>query len=248
MLKPILFNTEMVDAILAGRKTATRRIVKPNTSWGLELLGGQDTRLTSDDVELICDPPCAVGDVLWVRETWSLIPCIECCVAETDCERDKPDVLETADASTEGCFIYRANGEVPGYDVDRICWSPSIHMPKQAARIFLRVTEVFPKRLQESINATKLPIRELSQEGIKIGNECEECLETYGSPCCIDDESECGTLDDPREEFAELWDSTIRKDRLAAEGWAADPWVWVIRFERVSRLAAMEADPSLCVE
>jgi hypothetical protein len=223
-VKPILFNTEMVDAILEGRKTATRRVIRWERDNVIKVASARGKlfgSLPEDELipeTLLCwyfdkvlPPPYQVGDVLWVRETWSLIPCIECCVAETGCERDKPDVLETADAITEGCFIYRANGEAPGYDVDRICWSPSIHMPKQAARIFLRVTEVFPNRLQEIDGAGLL------EEGI--------------SRSLLFD----GPVRRAFDEFQRLWDSTIRKDRLAAEEWAADPWVWVIRFERCER-------------
>ena len=248
MLRPILFNNEMVQAILEGRKTATRRIVKPNTSWGLELLGGKDTRLTSDDVELICDPPCAVGDVLWVRETWDFLPCIVCRPNSECCEiyPDPPDQMETADGLADGCFLYKADCDSPlAWEEDGHKWRPSIHMPKQAARIFLRVTEVFPERLRESFDEASLPMRELAAEGILIYEDCKRCLQRdrRDGACLI-----CGKSDQPRWEFSRLWDSTIRKDRLAAEGWAADPWVWVIRFERVSRLAALEADPSLCVE
>lgn len=211
MLKPILFNTEMVRAIQEGRKTATRRIVKPNTSWGLELLGGQDTRLTSDDVELICDPPCAVGDVLWVREAWAFWPCVVC---HSECEcceiaPDPPDKMETADGLTDGCFLYRADGDMP----DGYKWSPSIHMPKQAARIFLRVTEVFPERLWEIDEAGAIA------EGLYKGWKQTEEMTPAGSA---------------RQAFMWLWQHLTRKGPVV-QSWAANPWVWVIRFERCER-------------
>lgn len=103
-------------------------------------------------------------------------------------------------------------------------------MPRDAARIFLRVKAVYPARLQESVNVSPRPIKEIEAEGIPIDEECQECVKTYGWPCCIDEESECGLLDDQRGKFADLWDSTIPKKRLDKQGWAADPWVWVIRF------------------
>lgn len=191
MEKPILFNTEMVQAIWARRKTVTRRLANRTNNRGMIL------------------KPYEVGDVLWVRETWALRPCIECPYDE-DCERDKPDVLETTDAITEGCWLYRADGENPYYDPDRICWRPSIHMPKAAARIFLRVTGVRREKLQAITD------EEARDEG--CGTRY-----TYYKP---------GVL---RAAFAELWDSTVPRGRLDREGWAANPDVWEIRFERCER-------------
>ena len=234
MLRPILFNTEMVRAIREGRKTATRRIVKPNTSWGLELLGGQDTRLTSDDVELICDPPCAVGDVLWVRETWTFWPCVLC---QKECEcceiyPDPPDQMETADGLTDGCYLYRADGEL----LDGHKWSPSIHMPKQAARIFLKVKSVYPAKLQESFLYRPSPVREFAGEGLKFSETCLHCQGVhYATPCEENNEINCIDLLLIKSKFERLWDSTVPKGRRDREGWAANPWVWVIRFERCER-------------
>lgn len=187
MEKPILFNTEMVQAIWARRKTVTRRLANRTNNRGMIL------------------KPYEVGDVLWVRETWALRPCIECPYDE-DCERDKPDVLETKDAITEGCWLYRADGENPYYDTDRINWSPSIHMPKAAARIFLRVTEITCENLRDITDA------EARAEGL-------------GDPAGI---YQFGAL---RGMFADLWDSTVPRGRLDRDGWAANPGVWVIRFE-----------------
>lgn len=214
MIRPILFNTEMVQAIQAGRKTVTRRLVKD-----------------------LSRPPYETGDVLWVRETWAFWPCITCgapCVSNPKAGLvaqfgRRPDTLETADGLTEGCFLYRADGEAPVFPGGHI-WRPSIHMPKQAARLFLRVKAVYADRLQESVNVSPRPIKEIEAEGVPIDEECQECVKTYGWPCCIDEESECGLLDDQRGKFADLWDSTIPKDKLETAGWAADPMVWVIRF------------------
>lgn len=213
-IKPILFNTEMVRAIQEGRKTVTRRILKGDK------------------------PPFERGDILWVRETWAFWPCITCgepCVNSgiysNPMYGKAPETMETADGLTEGCFLYRADGEAPVFPGGHI-WRPSIHMPKAAARIFLRVTGVVPQRLRESFDEASLPMRELAAEGIPIYEDCKRCLQRdrRDGACLI-----CGKYYQPRWEFSRLWDSTIRKDRWAAEGWEANPWVWVIRFEQIEK-------------
>ena len=193
-MKPILFNTDMVLAILDGRKTQTRRVVKPRHGGHLELhddVGGV-TRLCERDGPLCrgLKPPYEPGDILWVRETW--------------CANNNPH------SDNCGGFEYRADYE-GALCQDLISWHPSIHMPRKAARIFLRVKEVFPERLQEIDGAGLL------KEGI--------------SRSLLFD----GPVRRAFDEFQRLWDSTIRQDRRAAEGWAANPWVWVICFERCSK-------------
>ena len=240
MLKPILFNTEMVRAIQEGRKTVTRRTAKPlcghkercdGAPWdkmrffvspltGAVYYEDCQRQVTVDGRVIVA--PYKYRDILWVRETWG-------------------DYSE-CDPSGQGAnyYLYRADfpdeaetGIFPDgtiYDLPR--WKPSIHMPKQAARIFLRVTEVVPKRLQESFDEASLPMRELAAEGIPIYEACNRCLQRdrRDGVCLI-----CGKYGQPRWEFSRLWDSTVRKDRRAVEGWAADPWVWVVRFERCER-------------
>ena len=153
-IKPILFNSEMVRAIQEGRKTVTRRIRKGDK------------------------PPFERGDILWVRETWAFWPCITCgepCVNSgiysNPMYGKAPETMETADGLTEGCFLYRADGEAPVFPGGHI-WQASIHMPKAAARIFLRVTEIVPQRLRESFDEASLPMRELAAEGIPIYEDC----------------------------------------------------------------------------
>ena len=210
MIKPILFNTDMVRATLDGYKNTTRRICKGDK------------------------PPCEVGDLLWVRETWDFLPCITC--MERDCLL-KPAVYEDAEAITEGCWLYRADS-LNALIMNCHNWRPSIHMPKQAARIFLRVTEVSAQRLRESINGVKKPAKALRDEGIQIYEACENCIRSGAErtcPCSKGVAAAENILDQPRWEFAQLWDSTIPKGRLARDGWEANPWVWVIRFERCER-------------
>ena len=137
--KPILFNTEMVRAILEGRKTQTRRIIKPqptNPRWNnIGWLGWDDGH------GYRMKPPCEAGDVLWVRETWS-----------THYDGIHDDLQ----------FCYKADGTdlksecLPG-ECNR--WWPSIHMPKEAARIFLKVKDVRVERLRDMNDS------DLSNEG-----------------------------------------------------------------------------------
>ena len=186
-MKPILFNTEMVQAIQAGRKTETRRLIRRNKHGYLI-------------------KPYEEGDVLYVREAWDFLPCITC--MDKNCQW-KPDVLETAEEITEGCFLYRADGGNPVF-INGHNWRPSIHMPKQAARIFLKVTSVRYQDLQDITD------EEARNEG------CGERRSFYKP-------------DTLRKRFAELWDSTVPKGRRDRDGWAANPDVWVIRFERVGK-------------
>ena len=136
------------------------------------------------------------GDILWVRETWQFIPCIDCRLCIHGGCRDTPVTYEDKDSVSEGCFVYRADYPEP----DRLYWHPSIHMPRQAARIFLRVTGVRVERLQDIDDDGVL------SEGLEIG-----------AP------------------FDELWNRTVKPKDRPLYGWEANPWVWVIGFERISR-------------
>lgn len=213
--KPILFNTDMVRAIQGGRKTVTRRVIKfdPNLpiaqdKYGIwhycDMVGNL---LPSEEIPE--DKPLyQVGDILYVRKTWA------------------------AWSRTFGIaptLHYKADGE----DLPGVKWRPSIHMPKETARVFLRVTDVHMERLQDSFFKIGSTIFALLREGVDIGEHCRECIDTYGSPCCIDDESECGMLDEVRGDFSDLWNSTVKESDIYKYGWAANPRVRVIEFERI---------------
>ena len=195
-IKPILFNTEMVRAILDGRKDATRRIVKgfipDDAVWGYTAFtpkGYISCRGTFADGygEKFFKLPCEPGDILYVRETWKKAP--------------------------NGYYYYEDRKRNDIADVTK--WKPSIHMPKEAARIWLRVTDVRVERLQE---ITEVGIR---KEGIEVNpNECAGKFDFI---------SELFLL------FQRLWDSTIKKSELDRYGWDANPWVWVIEFERCGK-------------
>lgn len=208
-MKPILCNTEMVRAILEGRKTQTRRVIKPQPAGRLAFCSmsykagtwsypgdttyqywGDEWRvpegLSKDERMRHWTPPCNTGDILWVREAW------------------------TAYSRTYGevpHIIYRADGNPP----KKVKWHPSIHMPRKAARIFLRVTDVRVERLQDITTVG------LQHEGILPPG--------YLSQFAI-------MTSDCFERWRDLWDSTIKKADLDRYGWEANPWVWVISFER----------------
>ena len=115
-------------------------------------------------IKCLCDAPCEPGDALWVRETWQFIPCIDCRLYVHGGCRDTPVTYEDKDSVSEGCFVYRADYPEP----DRLYWHPSIHMPRQAARIFLRVTGVRVERLQDIDDDGVL------SEGLEIGAPFDE--------------------------------------------------------------------------
>lgn len=192
-IKPILFNTEMVRAILDGRKTCTRRIVKPQPTahYGAQCI----------------KPPYQPGDILYVRETWERFECWNCEGDERgNCPKEpKKSVLD----KTCGCYMYRATDEISG-DAK---WHPSIHMPKEAARIWLKVTDVRVERLQEITAESAL---------------------TEGADKYIHAN---GTLNEDQTitSFIGIWNSTIKKSDLDRYGWDANPWVWVIEFERCEK-------------
>lgn len=211
-VKPILFNTEMVRAMLEGRKTCTRRVVKPQPksnlcytfagggcgTWGYPSpsaheIWGEEYKLpddiTKDDLEKQWNPPCHTDDILYVRETW--------CSAY-----DGEKYFYLADKLTN-----REERSLLNYD--DVKWHPSIHMPKEAARIWLKATDVRVERLQE-ITETQA-----QAEG------CNSGLLT--GPCTA------------RGQFENLWNSTIKKPDADKYGWSANPWVWVIEFERCEK-------------
>lgn len=231
-IKPILFNTEMVRAILEGRKSCTRRIVKPQQLIGMlpdKCKNGAPEEFLKEKklmfkpycdmtgIELIntaYKAPYQPGDILYVRETWEHF---ECCCCEGDehrnCYREPQQSVLNKSC---GCYMYRATDEIYG----DARWHPSIHMPKEAARIWLKVTDVRVERLQECGKGWCLDIE---KEGIV----------TPQDPILyINDDAFHKAL---REEFQKLWDSTIKKSDLDRYGWNANPWVWVIEFERCKK-------------
>lgn len=227
-IKPILFHTEMVRAILEGRKSCTRRLVKPQPDGKHTFPLGFVTDST-EKKEVGCfgfgidecggsikyvKPPYQPGDILYVRETWERFECWNCDGDERgNCPKEpKKSVLN----KTCGCYMYRATDEISG-DAK---WHPSIHMPKEAARIWLKVTNVRVERLQEC------------GEGWCIDIEKEGIATPQDPILYISDDAFHDAL---RMESQKTWDSTIKKSDLDRYGWNANPWVWVIEFERCDK-------------
>lgn len=207
-IKPILFNkqigTEMVRAILDGRKDATRRIVKgfipDDAVWGYTAFtpkGYISCRGTFADGygEKFFKLPCESGDTLYVRETWCGLP-----------------ANEAGHMRGHTIYYYKADGELrpKGW---RGTWHPSIHMPKEAARIWLKVTDVRVERLQEIT---------------EVQAQAEGCNSGLLTGACT-----------ARGQFEDLWNSTVKKSNLDRYGWDANPWVWVIEFERCEKPTEM---------
>ena len=230
-IKPILFNTEMVRANLEGRKSCTRRIVKgfiPNdANWGYTAFtpkGCISCRGTFADGygEKFFKLPCEPRDILYVRETWQCWRAHRYeATADIRFRAGGDDVrLQFANGNTDSInrldydsFVHKwfsHNGE----------WKPSLFMPKEAARIFLKVTDVRVERLQE-----------IDEDGAKAEGISEEWACDWWKPTYYDPDS--GGYPKYRDAFAfELWDSTIKKSDIDRYGWDANPYVWVIEFER----------------
>lgn len=221
-IKPILFNTEMVRAILDGRKTCTRRICKDANEYTAPDMDFYNADKRTYAVHNFADkkhteqlsiaertcPICPV-DVLYIRETW-----MEECgkyYYRADFDSDYLDPCETLSGGYPA--ICRNH---PGCDgclatSTRIHWHPSIHMPKEAARIWLKVTDVRVELLQE------ITSEQIGREGVEV---------EY--PHVLNGEEK-------RYAFSTLWNSTIKKSDLDRYGWDANPYVWVIEFERCEK-------------
>lgn len=210
--KPILFNTEMVKAILDGRKTVTRRLVKnpPNNVYSGRCALGAGLFDEATHIRIV-EPPFKIGDILYVRETFTEEDKGRY-YYRADFDSDLMDPCETLSGGYPAECRHR-NCDTCSAGPWRIRWKPSIHMPKEAARIFLRVKNVRVERLQD-ITADECPM-----EGVWPLASCTVGeRDTYY-----------------RSKFAELWDSTIKPADMDTYGWEANPWVWVIKFEKISK-------------
>ena len=230
--KPILFNTEMVKAILEGRKTVTRRAAfladdfrKFHTSLypdGWWFRGRVFRNRTSAERYLLhTEKMCryAKGDILYVRETWTREG--KSYFYRADFESDYLDPCETLSGGYPAECRYYPGCEGCTREKKRIRWRPSIHMPKEAARIFLRVTDVRVERFQDITE----------KQAVSEGFEpvlCSNC-DGYGCPDCAGS----GCSEPALVGFYDVWNSTIKPADRALYGWEANPWVWVISFERM---------------
>lgn len=207
-MKPILFNSDMARGILEGRKTVTRRVIKPQPQSTENLVSRdllpETTEAGAGPVYAwsggtVTTPPYQPGDILYVRETWGDYA--------TENDPGAGYYMYRADYPPGAITTTHPDGTV--FELPR--WKPSIHMPREAARIFLRVKDVRVERLHN------ITAQGCLDEGVK--------LSLYG---IWDGESTTAP-------FAHVWDSTIKPADRAMYGWAANPWVWVIQFERISK-------------
>ncbi len=203
-MKPILFNTEMVRAILDGRKTVTRRVI--DVPLGFRFLGWnmdsgddiqyEDCTFISDNgiTQIVRKPKYKINDVLYIRETFF---------------------------KSRYEFYYKADNRwitLKNLGIS-FKWKPSIHMPKEAARIFLRITNVRVERLQyiteeqAKAEGCYLPCYE-----VKTGKESSDNIAL----------------------FKIIWNSTIHKSKMDQYGWDANPWVFVYEFDVISKDKAMK--------
>lgn len=198
MEKPILFSTDMVQALLDGRKTQTRRTVK--------IFSSDENELRQNAKWLFENKTCPYGnpgDLLWVREACAYVM-IE----------HAPDLLEGSKDSNQ--WVYKASmhadfmeyaKETYGYK-----WKPSIHMPKDAARIWLKVTNVRVERLQDITNEDAISEGILKNQNLYYNYT--EGIYNYRHPYSS---------------FISLWLSINGKGSALK-----NPWVWVVEFEVVS--------------
>lgn len=217
-MKGILFNTKMVQAILKNRKTATRRPIK-NVDikvYKATLFDGTvyDRVRLAENEEIIFDggfkdlnfvvkdyAPHQVGDILYVRETF--------------CYDDFDNGGET--------IYYKADyGERHLKDLFTDCgmkWKPSIHMPKEASRIFLKVTDVRVERLQD------ITVEQVKKEGVLDCGQPIEIQDTYAD----------GVVNWYKALFENLWNSTIKKQDMHKYSWEANPYVFCYEFKRINK-------------
>ena len=226
-MKPILFNTDMVRAILDGRKTVTRRVVKQGKSnpkyhnrdkfygvvdhlnndyknWYAGFYNDNDIFYGANGERLIdaiyFKAPYKVNDVLYVRETWRKI---------TDTE-----------------YGYRADCHKAVESVFN--WKPAIHMPKEAARLFLRVTDVRVEKLRD------MKLEDFLKEGILVNAEKLKIIHSVTSTQDERERAEILANMEAINKFKDLWNSTAGKPfspERYANNWYGNPYVWVIEFE-----------------
>lgn len=208
---PILFSTEMVQAILAGRKTQTRRILKvkgckpfiPDSSWDIESILEWNKNY---------HPYGQVGDVLWVRETF--------------CE---PILFD----GNEKDFYYKADSPdsctIEFKHIHGSKWRPGIHMPKYACRLFLKIKSIRVERVNE------ISKKDAVLEGIRYDSQfkkynCYLCGKPNGFHIGATNICNDGFYSNPIDSFASLWSSINSQT-----SWQIGIWVWVIEFERIEK-------------
>jgi hypothetical protein len=206
-IKPILFSTPMVQAILRGKKTQTRRIINPQPTTELfsAIIGGYDNvpkmarfwtkrepnNPLIEDVEL----KYKVGDILWVRETWHP-------------KRHSFPIGEP--------FEYKATAKEDGNPTDEP-WKPSIFMPKEACRIFLKLTDIRVERLND------ISVSDAISEGIEKFSNGSGFRKYHKK-----DKVHLVAVN-PIESYQSLWEKINGE-----KSWSENPFVWVYKFEQIN--------------
>lgn len=233
--KPMIFNADMVKAVLDGRKMVTRRPVKPKPSrlgydwWpsnkfgsmirvsDFESINSDHKRDGTMDIASDACPIANIGDLIWVRETWGVVSNLfdeDGNIVEWTPDRPTLPVKELKYGKgyyTTGHVIYRADSEMRwcnDFEEEISAWHPSIHMPKAASRITLKVTDVRIERVQEITE----------EQAVLEGMPTDEEFQRMAI------ESGLSWYQKPTVWFKELWNSIYKN-------WSDNPYVWVIEFE-----------------
>lgn len=221
--KPILFNTQMVQALLDGKKNSTRRIIKRTPSNDCASGYGFWKEFNSSDgktyIKDYTHSPLwwtleeyirkfsryHVGDILYVREKFF----------EGDIFDSNEDIAE------RGVVLYAADDLRDDLDSTEMKWKPSIHMPKRLARIRLKVTDVRIERIQDMQHTDFLSegIREYTKDNNTFKYAAKNQYSWKDMP------------KNPKEPFISLWNNILVKEKFKMYNWNANPWVWVICFE-----------------
>lgn len=221
--RPIIFNTQMVRSVMDGAKTQTRRILKFKTfgfgkdgapasiymdgsgkgwvAWMTQNVSAEYTaKIYPGEVGFKC-PMGEIGSIIYVRETWA----------------------ELINGHNERYFAYKADGIPNKSDVGDWNWRPSIHMPKAAARIFLRITDIKVERLQDI--SEEDAVAEGVQQDVPVEKnfQIKKRYRHYSDPTI----HHC---EDAKSSFRSLWRSIY-----GTESWESNPWVWSISFTRVDK-------------
>lgn len=226
---PILFNTDMVRAILDGRKTVTRRICKDVNEYVVPDMSFYDaekrtyavhnfTEKEHTDQLSIAERTCPIcpGDILYVRE---------CGIIQSMKNFDK--TVKMYFPADDTLIEFKVTPD----EYERLSRFPEdkklspYWLTKQESRIWLKVKDVRVERLKDMTDKDAL------KEGAQ-GVKCDHAgLGVYGCTDCMN----TGWLEPPILEFMGIWNSTIKKSELDRYGWDANPWVWVIEFERCEK-------------
>lgn len=234
---PILFNTNMVRAILDGRKTVTRRLIKQKHNgridvgvnpFGIlnlcEICETSDNGIISVSKHHSLKPPYQPGDILYVRETFGFQKCSSC----EQCADCVSIGFEDEYKGEPGCYVYPANygsTEDDSFPASMYKWHPSIHMPKAATRIFLKIKDIRVEKLQD-----------MKEEDFKMEGIYDDGFLPTDKSRRMHPLVQGGWTEEAyRDRFIMIWNDTIKKSEVDRYGWEANPLVWVVEFERCDK-------------